>query len=1521
AGEPVLPALSGEHLTRTGLMSAGGGGGPPDDWDSRAALAAQRAAERGAQLAAAHAANLSQCHAALDEVQVALANLSAELADLRALQAAPPELPEEPDTLLWHALGVVLTAALTHLFLSDGTAAEAEEFFNELVPGRVVCFYYEEDMIDLFRDARLAARNAGLRESEPTAFMRDGGRPTKSMTVSFNDVPGFLRRTRGKGPSAAAPRGPPRGPPVAPPPLDAAGAEPGALADGEVGGTPTPRGGPGAVVLADERAAPPGSAWFVMKTIPDECQQFDEVVPKAGDVVWGESGLYSTAGGFVVPIELHPVPLPVEVLDKLADDDARLLGPLQRTWEGRRHRDFREAVSSMRQEQHDDFPPVGERSFKRLCDYIVDHGGTPDGRHTKWMMDSGCTKDSAAAHIHDLVGFAIEMAVTYDQVDGSNLASMEVVSRAYQLIEETMGSMKIEGVEHYIGRQKQSARRGVAMAPGVAKYATDQLAKETDIQKQRRKAREEKSAQSGRKEACSELLGRPCLHYDTANDLPLRPYAPHLASWPELGNEPQWLADRLGTSERCSLLDLDHALLLPPPSFDEAVETEGGPTLYMDPVMERNRPLYLEFIQSGISRGVFVLGKERTEDVSAFFVAKKDERIRMVLDCRRSNQRFQPPPSVSLFSAAGFADLEVPKDTPLYCAGVDVQNAFYQHKLPAYLRSYFCLPKVTAGELGISRLDGRRVPPWACLYPQLAVVPMGWSWALFFVQKAHERTLGAHPLVYVDNVLVAGTDREAVTKVRREASKALEGSGPAVHDETDAAESMTMLGGQLQGSPARATLAPRRFWKLCMGLGYLVQRRPRVTSRDVEHVIGHCTFAALCRRESLSCFSAVYSFVQQNYQRAMPLWASARREFRIFRGLLVTLVSDLDAEWSTKVVMTDACETGHASVEGEWDLSEVQSAGRWHERWRFRHTREADGGWRPRDRAARAAEVAELDAHPSVLLRQGLANKRSPEVSTHTIRRTSWSTMHYSPLFGKEPMHRKEARGDLHAVKLILSDADSWGKRHLVLGDNLALTLALSKGRCRDIFLLNILRRGAALTLASGARMHRRWVPSEFNAADGDSRSREGAAGRAASGAGWRATAARGRQLRHRRGSARGPEGDSRLGSGWPAAPAGPPGLGRLAGEAEALHLFCKDPCGRRKSAPPPAAARPLRPRGLAAPPPTRRLKRSAPGSGPTAQAPLRPSAARTPARRSSGRPLGSPALRRREALIRRPSVVLAAPRSIPLRELPRSVQRRLDAGEQARDTTRQLSITEAAAVGRRSRLQYTRLLELFLSRSRLTSLAAPAADTDAAVVRFFDELYLEGKVASMGEKLLAAIFMHVPDYQSKGKLALPRAYRALRGWRLLRPSRTRRPLPWAACMGVARQIWRISCRPDLAVFWLLMVDTYLRHGEAFRLTCGQVIPPQAHMPEVTIHINPDYMKRPSKTGEMDETVDVARPWLGSLLVRLAQGPPSASLWTFAMTEAKDVFERATRALGLDKQLPVLYTARHSGASIDRFTG
>ena len=50
------------------------------------------------------------------------------------------------------------------------------------------------------------------------------------------------------------------------------------------------------------------------------------------------------------------------------------------------------------------------------------------------------------------------------------------------------------GLDHYIGRDPTGGiRRGVALAPALASDTTAKQAKETEILKQRRKAREEKA--------------------------------------------------------------------------------------------------------------------------------------------------------------------------------------------------------------------------------------------------------------------------------------------------------------------------------------------------------------------------------------------------------------------------------------------------------------------------------------------------------------------------------------------------------------------------------------------------------------------------------------------------------------------------------------------------------------------------------------------------------------------------------------------------------------------------------------------------------------------------------------------------------------------------------------------------------------------------------------------------------------------------------------------------------------------
>eukprot|EP00971_Amphidinium_carterae_P313289 6226255-Amphidinium_carterae.1 len=60
--------------------------------------------------------------------------------------------------------------------------------------------------------------------------------------------------------------------------------------------------------------------------------------------------------------------------------------------------------------------------------------------------------------------------------------------------------------------------------------------------------------------------------------------------------------------------------------------------------------------------------------------------------------------------------------------------------------------------------------------------------------------------------------------------------------------------------------------------------------------------------------------------------------------------------------------------------------------------------------------------------------------------------------------------------------------RHVLLGDNLGVTAALSKGRASSWEINAVCREVAALCIVANCRMYFRWVPSELNVADGASR-------------------------------------------------------------------------------------------------------------------------------------------------------------------------------------------------------------------------------------------------------------------------------------------------------------------------------------------------------------------------------------------------------------------------------------------------
>ena len=102
----------------------------------------------------------------------------------------------------------------------------------------------------------------------------------------------------------------------------------------------------------------------------------------------------------------------------------------------------------------------------------------------------------------------------------------------------------------------------------------------------------------------------------------------------------------------------------------------------------------------------------------------------------------------------------------------------------------------------------------------------------------------------------------------------------------------------------------------------------------MQRLMGHLVFVSLVKRESLSVFSSVYSFIQKNLHRSVELWASVRRELELWDYHSPLLWKDLRAPWADCLVATDASEWGLGAVIADAPSDLVAQIGRVRERWR-----------------------------------------------------------------------------------------------------------------------------------------------------------------------------------------------------------------------------------------------------------------------------------------------------------------------------------------------------------------------------------------------------------------------------------------------------------------------------------------------------------------------------------------------------------------------------------------------------------
>ncbi|CAK0831182.1 unnamed protein product [Prorocentrum cordatum] len=511
---------------------------------------------------------------------------------------------------------------------------------------------------------------------------------------------------------------------------------------------------------------------------------------------------------------------------------------------------------------------------------------------------------------------------------------------------------------------------------------------------------------------------------------------------------------------------------------------------YFDSVLKFNHKEYRGLVRRLLSAGILGWTLTPKERIGMFFVWKDGRRrLRLIVDARRANAHFRDPPGVELLSSEGLARIEVHMpDTgfssyedlraaleaqQVYIGMADVKDCFHRMRIDSALSQYFCLPPVKVGAFGVAEVEGAKVQTSTAIYPCWQVLPMGFSWSLYFAQRANEEvsrrssallwgpSLSDHgpPLVFapgrasqevrhyvcVDNLGVFSLFSELVSGVMNQLTGEFTDLNLLLHKDELVPGKAVALDTEIDGGQLRTRVTSDRFWRCRQAVRGLLARR-RVKGWAVEAVLGHLTFCGLCSRGTLSAFNSVYGFVRAHYDEAAVLWTEARRELAAFSSLMYFLESDWWLPWNPLVQQSDASLHGYGLARAFWPRELVESVGRVPERARFRR------------RCARSAREAALCAagfsmsESGKWILKGLPEDEEelgqwdvvrdfPEVPAQGLRAGLWG-----PCFARAWQHPEgiltlEARALVSSIHRIATTVFGSHIRQLLLCDNMSSTL------------------------------------------------------------------------------------------------------------------------------------------------------------------------------------------------------------------------------------------------------------------------------------------------------------------------------------------------------------------------------------------------------------------------------------------------------------------------------------------------
>ncbi len=542
---------------------------------------------------------------------------------------------------------------------------------------------------------------------------------------------------------------------------------------------------------------------------------------------------------------------------------------------------------------------------------------------------------------------------------------------------------------------------------------------------------------------------------------------------------------------------------------------------YDDPCLN-DREVFLRFVKLLFDRGVLSFTSSCRGRVGAFTVAKKPKvvegvvktRQRLVLDCRQTNQLFRPSPYTQLGSISSLAEMVLPHGHDLYVSGADIQDCFYAVHIDEKMQQYFCLKSDLNG-LEVGAITGDAC--WgdeSCSYsPCFTVLPMGFSWSFYLVQHIHQsavsRSLGIgeedmfrdgfpapdvvkdkiYSMPYCDNIHSISLDKDLCGLGKSRIIRDLSGMGFSIHEEEEASTWFNTLGGVVDGQSGEVRMSNTRAWNVIYSFQHIATH---VTSVDtVQRLLGHAMFFSTLNRAGMCPFRRLYDFVEKGGP-PRHLTKDEARECLIFAGLVPLLFASIRRDWSDEVFCCDASPDGYGICSRTIDSRDVSRVARWNERWRYR--RLDPDQWAPRQRALGRDPLLDIetvvggsriDWDDDLLVE----NSSFPEIPPKHVLPEDWTTV----LMGKwqhtkEHITIKEGRALVLCLRRLCRCSHSRHKRHLILVDNLALAMAVSKGRAKKFSMLRIMQQVGALSLVGSFSCRLRWLPSELNVADGPSR-------------------------------------------------------------------------------------------------------------------------------------------------------------------------------------------------------------------------------------------------------------------------------------------------------------------------------------------------------------------------------------------------------------------------------------------------